>query len=60
MKMMGIQAIYPRPKTTQANPQHKIYPYLLGGLTIDQGNQVWASDITYLPMARGFIYLTVS
>lgn len=59
MKLMGIQAIYPRPKTTKNNPQHKIYPYLLRNLTIDQANQVWASDITYLPMTKGFIYLTV-
>ena len=59
MKRMGIHAIYPRPKTTQANPRHKVYPYLLRSLTIDQANQVWASDITYIPMAKGFIYLTV-
>ncbi len=59
MKLMGIYAIYPRPKTTQANPQHKIYPYLLRNLNIDQANQVWATDITYLPMAKGLIYLTV-
>ena len=59
MKIMDIQAIYPRPRTTQANPQHKVYPYLLRNLTIDQANQVWATDITYIPMSRGFIYLTV-
>ncbi len=59
MKLMGIQAIYPGPKTTQANPQHRIYPYLLRNLDINQANQVWASDITYIPMAKGFIYLTV-
>ncbi len=59
MKLMDIYAIYPRPKTTQANPQHKVYPYLLRNLTIDQANQVWATDITYVPMAKGFIYLTV-
>ena len=59
MKRMGIHAIYPRPKTTQANLRHKVYPYLLRSLTIDQANQVWASDITYIPMAKGFIYLTV-
>ena len=47
MRLMGIQAIHPGPKTTQPNPQHKIYPYLLRNLNIDQGNQVWASDITY-------------
>jgi len=59
MKLMGIYAIYPRPKTTQANPQHKVSPYLLRNLNIDQANQVWTSDITYIPMAKGFIYLTV-
>lgn len=59
MKLMGIQAIYPRPKTTHANPQHRIYPYLLRHLDINQANQVWATDITYVPMAKGFIYLTV-
>ena len=59
MRLMGIQAIHPGPKTTQPNPQHKIYPYLLRNLNIDRANQVWASDITYLPMENGFIYLTV-
>ena len=59
MKLMGIQAIHPGPKTTQPNQQHKIYPYLLRNPSIDQANQVWASDITYLPMGNGFIYLTV-
>ena len=59
MKLMGIHAIYPKPKTTQANPQHRIYPYLLRHLDINQANQVWATDITYIPMAKGFIYLTV-
>jgi len=55
MKVMGIQAIYSKPRTTQANPQHKVYPYLLNNLNIDQANQVWATDITYIPMAKGFI-----
>jgi putative transposase len=59
MKVMGIQAIYPKPRTTQSNPQHKVYPYLLRNMNIDQSNQVWATDITYIPMAKGFIYLTV-
>ena len=59
MRLMGIQAIHPGPKTSQPHPQHKIYPYLLRNLNIDQANQVWASDITYLPMENGFIYLTV-
>ena len=59
MRLMGIQAIHPGPKTSQPNPQHKIYPYLLRNLAIDRANQVWASDITYIPMETGFIYLTV-
>ena len=57
MKRMGIEAIYCRPRTSAPAPSHKIYPYLLRGLTIDRSNQVWASDITYIPMARGFLYL---
>jgi putative transposase len=59
MKLMGIQAIHPGPKTSQPHPQHKIYPYLLRNLRIDHANQVWASDVTYIPMETGFIYLTV-
>ncbi len=59
MQLMGIQAIHPGPKTSQPHPGHKIYPYLLRNLNIDRANQVWASDITYLPMENGFIYLTV-
>ncbi len=59
MQLIGIQAIHPGPKTSQPHPQHKIYPYLLRNLNIDRANQVWASDITYLPMENGFIYLTV-
>ena len=57
MKKMGIEAIYRRPNTSKATPGHKIYPYLLRGLKIDRANQVWAMDITYIPMTRGFIYL---
>jgi putative transposase len=57
MKLMGIEALYRKPRTSKANPEHKIYPYLLKGLTIDRPNQVFASDITYIPMARGFVYL---
>jgi len=59
MKLMGITAIYPKPKLSKANPKNKIYPYLLRHLNIDRPNQVWATDITYIPMAKGFIYLTV-
>jgi putative transposase len=57
MKRMGIEAIYQRPNTSRPAPGHKIYPYLLRGIAIDRPNQVWATDITYIPMARGFVYL---
>src|SRR4051794_41945274 len=57
MRRMGIEAIYRKPNTSKAGPGHKIYPYLLRGLAIERPNQVWAMDITYIPMARGFIYL---
>jgi putative transposase len=57
MQLMGLKAIYRRPKTSQPAPGHKIYPYLLSGLKITRPNQVWAADITYIPMARGFLYL---
>ena len=57
MRLMGLNAIYRRPRTSQPGPGHKIYPYLLGGLKITRPNQVWAADITYIPMARGFLYL---
>ena len=56
MALMGIEALYPKPNTSQHNQQHKVYPYLLKGLTIDHANQVWAADITYIPMSRGFVY----
>ncbi len=57
MRIMGLRAIYPRPRTSTPHPEHRIYPYLLRGMTIDRPNQVWATDITYIPMARGFLYL---
>jgi len=57
MRRMGIEAIYRRPNTSKPAPGHRIYPYLLRGLTIERPNQVWATDITYIPMARGFVYL---
>jgi putative transposase len=57
MKRMGIEAIYRRPNTSKPEPGHKIYPYLLRNLAIDRPSQVWAMDITYIPMARGFVYL---
>ena len=59
LKRMGIEALYRRPRTTKPEPGHKIYPYLLRDLEITRPNQVWAMDITYIPMARGFVYLTV-
>ncbi len=57
MKRMDIEAIYRKPNTSKPAPGHKIYPYLLSGLKIERPNQVWAIDITYVPMARGFVYL---
>ncbi len=57
MRKMGIEAVYRRPNTSKPAPGHRIYPYLLRGLIIDRPNQVWATDITYIPMARGFVYL---
>ena len=54
MKRMGIEALYRRPRTTKPEPGHKVYPYLLRGAAITRPNQVWAMDITYIPMARGF------
>ena len=57
MQLMGIRALYRRPRTTNPAPEHKVYPYLLRELKITRPNQVWAADITYIPMARGFLYL---
>jgi putative transposase len=57
MKRMGIEAIYRKPNTSKPAPEHKIYPYLLRDMAVTRPNQVWAMDITYIPMARGFIYL---
>jgi putative transposase len=57
MRLMGLEAIYPKPKTSRPHPDHRVYPYLLRGLTIDRPNQVWTADITYIPMAHGFMYL---
>jgi putative transposase len=59
MRRMGIEALYRRPRTTKPEPGHRIYPYLLRGIEITRPNQVWAMDITYIPMARGFVYLAV-
>ncbi|MGA2311840.1 MAG: IS3 family transposase [Xanthobacteraceae bacterium] len=59
MQRMGIEALYRCPRTTKPEPGHRIYPYLLRGMAITRPNQVWAMDITYIPMARGFVYLAV-
>ena len=57
MKKMGIEAIYRKRNTSKAHPENRIYPYLLRNLIIDRPNQVWATDLTYIPMRRGFVYL---
>ena len=57
MARMGIEALYRKPQTSQRHPAHRVYPYLLRHLAITRSNQVWAADITYLPMTRGFVYL---
>ena len=57
MRVMGLEAIYQKPNTSRKHPDHKVYPYLLRGLIIDRPNQVWCADITYIPMAKGFVYL---
>ena len=59
MQRMGMEALYRKPNTSKKHPGHKAYPYLLRGLQIDRANQVWAMDITYVPMAKGWVYLTV-
>ncbi len=59
MRLMALVAIYQRPSTSKAAAAHKVYPYLLGGITIERVNQVWCSDVTYIPMAKGFLYLVV-
>jgi putative transposase len=57
MRVMGLEAIYQKPNTSRGHPDHKVYPYLLRGLIIDRPSQVWCADITYIPMAKGFVYL---
>ena len=59
MRRMAIEAVCRRPNTSKPTVGHKVYPYLLRGLTVDRPNQVWCMDITYIPMARGFVYLVV-
>jgi putative transposase len=57
MRKMGIEALYKKPRLSKPHPDHKVYPYLLRGLDITEANAVWCSDITYIPMAKGFCYL---
>jgi putative transposase len=57
MELMGLQAVYPKPRLSQPGEGHKIYPYLLEGVAITRVNQVWSTDITYIRMAGGFVYL---
>jgi putative transposase len=59
MRRMGIEALYRRPRTSRPAPGHRIYPYLLRDVAVTRPNQVWAADITYIPMAKGFVYLVV-
>ena len=57
MRLMGLESTAPKPNTSKPAPEHTVYPYLLRNLTVSRINQVWAADITYIPMARGFVYL---
>ena len=57
MRLLGLEAIYRKPRITVANPEHRVYPYLLRGLTIERSNQVWCADITYIPVRGGYFYL---
>src|SRR3954453_22587664 len=57
MWQMGLHVIWQKPNTSRPNPEHKVYPYLLRDLAIDRPNQAWATDITYIPMSKGFLYL---
>jgi len=59
LRKMGLMAIYPKPRTSQPNNEHRVYPYLLAGVSIERPDQVWATDITYIRMRRGFVYLAV-
>src|SRR5256886_17534934 len=60
MRRMGMETVYRRPNISKPEPGPRVYPYLLRGLAIDRSNQVWAMDITYVPMARGFLYLAAA
>ena len=57
MRLLGLEAIYRKPRTTVANPEHRVYPYLLRGLAIERANHAWCADITYIPVQGGFLYL---
>jgi len=57
MRLMGLQAIYQAPRTSDPHPEHRIYPYLLRNMIIDRPNKVWCADITYIPVQHGFLYL---
>ena len=57
MRLMGLEALYRKPRTSSPEPGHRIYPYLLRDLTIDRPDQVWCADITYIPVSAGFLYL---
>jgi putative transposase len=59
MRLMGMEAVYAKPRTTRSSPEHQKYPYLLRDVKVERVDQVWSSDITYIPMARGYLYLTV-
>ena len=59
MRTMGLEAIYPKPSLSKSSKEHRKYPYLLKGLTIDRPNQVWCADITYIRLTQGFVYLVV-
>jgi putative transposase len=58
MRIMGLEAMYPKPRTTRRCPEHRVYPYLLRNVLVSRVDQVWSTDITYVPMRRGFLYLT--
>ena len=57
MRLMGLQAIYRAPRTSDPHPEHRVYPYLLKDMSINRSNPVWCADITYIPVCRGFLYL---
>jgi len=59
MRKMGLEAIYPKPRLSQSHPEHKIYPYLLKGVTVDRADKAWCADITYIRLLHGFVYLVV-